>query len=102
MEGDYKFVEDILRKKMLLFAEKEEFELTKHYRDVLGILEKLVRKQTIPFKQDLNIDVFTMVSNGLYSVVNCFSVRGGKFLGGDYGIYRKLGKCYRAVPDCRA
>lgn len=83
LEGDYKFVEDILRKKMLLFAEKEEFELAKHYRDVLGILEKLVRKQTIPFKQDLNIDVFTMVSNGLYSVVNCFSVRGGKFLGGN-------------------
>lgn len=83
LNGDDKFVAKILTDKMMTFAENEEFELAQRYKEVLGTLEKLVRRQTIPFKQDLNIDVFTMATNGMYSVVNCFAVRGGKFLGGN-------------------
>ncbi len=83
LNGDDTLVYDILQKKMMHFASMEEYELAMHYRDVIGILEKLIRKQTIPFKQDLDIDVFTSANNGMYSVVNCFAVRGGKFLGGD-------------------
>lgn len=92
LNGNDGFVAELLRKKMLDFAEKEEFELAQHYKEVLEILEKLVRRQTIPFKQDLNIDVFTIVTNGLYSVVNCFAVRGGKFLGGNNFPYYEVEK----------
>lgn len=94
LNGDDKFVHELLEKKMMRFAELEEYELALHYRNVLGILEKLVRKQTIPFKQDLNIDVFSFATNGVYSVVNCFAVRGGKFLGGDnYPYYEVESNC---------
>lgn len=92
LNGDDKLVEEILKSKMTKFAENEEFELAMHYKEVLEVLEKLVRRQTIPFKQDLNIDVFTFVTNGMYSVVNCFAVRGGKFLGGNNYPYYEVEK----------
>lgn len=92
LNGDDKLVENLLTEKMLAFAEREEFELARHYKEVLDTLEKLVRKQTIPFKQELNIDVFTFVTNGLYSVVNCFAVRNGKFLGGNNFPYYEVEK----------
>lgn len=90
LNGNDTFVADLLTKKMLAFASNEEFELAQYYKQVLETLQKLVRKQTIPFKQDLNIDVFTFVTNGLYSVVNCFAVRGGKFLGGNNFAYNEV------------
>ncbi|MBR1747846.1 MAG: excinuclease ABC subunit UvrC [Clostridia bacterium] len=90
LNGNDAFVSDILTKKMMTFAENEEFELAQHYKEVLETLQKLVRKQTIPFKQDLNIDVFTFVTNGMYSVVNVFAVRGGKFLGGNNFAYNEV------------
>lgn len=92
LNGDDAFVSELIANKMKKFAEMEEFELALHYRNVSEILEKLVRKQTIPFKQDVNIDVFTFATNGMYSVVNCFAVRGGKFLGGDNYPYYEVEK----------
>ena len=82
LNGNDGKVREILENKMAYFAEREEFETAKTYRDALYALEKILRKQSIPFKQDLNIDVFTFVTNGVDSVVNCFAVRGGKYLGG--------------------
>ena len=82
LNGNDKIVKEKLEKKMYYFAEREEFEQAKFYRDTLLSLEKILRKQSIPFKQDLDIDVFSFVTNGLDSVVNCFAVRGGKYLGG--------------------
>lgn len=82
LNGDDEYVKETLRKKMEYFAGAEEFEKAKLYRDTLSALEKILRKQSIPFKQELNIDVFTFVTDGMNSVVNCFAVRGGKYLGG--------------------
>ncbi len=90
LEGSDSFVADMLKEKMLNAANKEEFELAKYYRDTLAVLEKLVRKQTIPFKQSLDIDVFTFVTNGEYSVINCFVIRGGKYLGGNNFPYQEV------------
>lgn len=82
LNGNDDFVRETLQNKMTYFAENEEFEKAKTYRDALLALEKILRKQAIPFKQELNIDVFTFVTNGMDSAVNCFAVRGGKYLGG--------------------
>jgi excinuclease ABC subunit C len=82
LNGNDSFVEKSLKDKMQNCVANEEFERAVIYRDKLALLEKLQRKQNIPFKQDLNIDVFSFVTNGLYSVVNCFAVRNGKYLGG--------------------
>ncbi len=90
LEGDYTYVENLLKEKMQKSAILEEFELAKNYRDTLLSLGKIIRKQSIPFRQSLDIDVFTCVTNGIYSVVNCFIVRGGKFLGGDNYPYSEV------------
>ena len=82
LNGNDDIVRNKLEEKMMYFAGREEFEQAKYYRDTLYLLEKIVRKQSIPFKQELNIDVFTFVTNGNVSVVNSFAVRGGKYLGG--------------------
>ena len=82
LSGDYAEVQEILNNKMLNAAQNEAFEQAAIYRDSLNNLEKISRKQTIPFKQKIDLDVFTFVTNGKDSVVNCFAVRGGKYLGG--------------------
>lgn len=82
LNGNDELVRDTIQKKMMYFAEREEFEKAKTYRDTLSALEKILRKQSIPFKQEVDIDVFTFVTNGMESAVNCFAVRGGKYLGG--------------------
>lgn len=82
LNGDDEYVKQTLQEKMAKCVEREEFEQALLYRDTLSTLERILRKQSIPFKQELNIDVFTFVTNGLDSVVNCFAVRGGKYLGG--------------------
>lgn len=82
LSGNDEKARKILTEKMMLCAENEEFEQAKIYRDTLKTLDNLARKQTIPFKQESDIDVFSFVTNGMYSVVNCFAVRGGKYLGG--------------------
>ena len=82
LNGDDEHVKQTLQEKMAKCVEREEFEQALLYRDTLSTLERILRKQSIPFKQELNIDVFTFVTNGLDSVVNCFAVRGGKYLGG--------------------
>ncbi len=82
LNGNDKLVEELLQQKMEQSVLRQEFEKAMVYRDNIVLLEKLKRKQSIPFKQELSIDVFSFVTNGLYSVVNCFAVRNGKFLGG--------------------
>ena len=82
LNGDESEVKEILTKKMMHFAEKEEYETAKIYRDILQKLDGILRKQSTPFKQKVDIDVFTFVTNGVNSVINCFVVRGGKYLGG--------------------
>ncbi len=82
LSGNDEKVRSILTEKMMNAAEREDFEQAKKYRDTIACLDEMSRRQTIPFKQETDIDVFTFVTNGMYSVVNCFAVRGGKYLGG--------------------
>lgn len=83
LSGNNAQVEKNLTDKMYKAAAEEEFEMAKYYRDMLGILEKLVRKQTIPFKLELDLDIFSFATNGMLAVVNISAVRGGKLLGSE-------------------
>lgn len=83
LAGNNGQVEKNLQENMYKAAAEEEFEMAKHYRDMLGVLEKLVRKQTIPFKLELDLDIFSFVTNGMLAVVNISAVRGGKLLGSE-------------------
>lgn len=83
LSGDIQEIEQSLLSKMHNAAQKQEFETAMHYRDMLKRLEALVRKQAIPFKIEVDIDVFSFVTNGLISVINVSVVRAGKLLGSE-------------------
>lgn len=80
--GDYREVEDLLTEKMNFYAENEEFELAMSCRDKLQMLSKLCLKRITSINRDINADIISYRTNGLYSAVNVLLVRGGIMQGG--------------------
>lgn len=81
LSGSNDEIEKSLRAKMLKAAEDEEFEAALKYKEMLSLLDKIVRKQGVPFKQEPDIDIFSFVTNGVVAVINQTAIRGGKLLG---------------------
>lgn len=80
LSGHDNEVRESLRQKMLDSAERQEFEMAMQYKEQLEILDKLVRKQTMPFKLNLDLDIFSFATNGMLAAVNISAVRGGKLI----------------------
>lgn len=82
LDGNYEDAEDILREKMLRFAENEEFELAMQYREKLQMLSKLKQKRITAINRAINADIVALKTNYLYSAVNVLVTRGGIMQGG--------------------
>ncbi len=82
LSGDMTFTENLLKEKMLLASEKEEFELALKFRDKLFSLEKIKQKRITSLNKFLNADIIAYRTNGIYSAVSLLVVRGGRMLGG--------------------
>ena len=82
LSGDITDTEKLLKEKMLLASENEEFELALKYRENLSALEKIKLKRITSLNKFLNADVLAYRSNGIYSTVNLLIVRNGRMLGG--------------------
>ncbi len=83
LDGDYEEAEEILREKMLRFAENEEFELAMEYREKLQMLSKLKLKRITSLNRALNADVIALKTNYIYSAVNVLITRKGIMQGSD-------------------
>lgn len=81
LSGDTATTEKLLKEKMLLASEREEFELALKYRDKINSLEKIKLKRITSLNKFLNADVLFYASNGIYSVVSMLIVRNGRMLG---------------------
>ncbi|MBO7149826.1 MAG: excinuclease ABC subunit UvrC [Clostridia bacterium] len=81
LSGDTVDTEKLLKEKMLLASEREEFELALKYRDKINSLEKIKLKRITSLNKFLNADVLSYASNGIYSVVSMLIVRNGRMLG---------------------
>ncbi len=77
LDGNYEHAEEILKEKMLLFAENEEFELAMEYREKLNMLSKLKLKRITSINRALNADVISLKTNYIYSAVNVLVTRSG-------------------------
>ena len=77
LDGNYEEAEEILREKMLRFAENEEFELAMDYRQKLQMLSKLKLKRITSLNRALNADIIALKTNYLYSAVNILVTRSG-------------------------
>ena len=82
LDGNYEEAESILREKMNLFAENEEFELAMEYREKLRMLSKLKLKRITSLNRFLNADIIALKTNYIYSSVNVLVTRGGIMQGG--------------------
>ncbi len=77
LSGNYEEAERLLKEKMALFAENEEFELAMEYRDRIGMLKKLQLKRITAMPKDVDADIWALRTNGLYSVISVLVTRKG-------------------------
>ena len=82
LSGDIVDTEKLLKEKMLVASQREEFELALKYRDKLLSLEKIKLRRITSLNKFINADVIAYRSNGLYSAVSMLFVRNGRMLGG--------------------
>ncbi|MCQ2386873.1 MAG: excinuclease ABC subunit UvrC [Clostridia bacterium] len=82
LSGDTSKVEKILKEKMTISAENEEFELALRYKQGLESLEKIGLKRLTALNKFINADILAYTTNGLYSTVNILFVRNGRMMGG--------------------
>ena len=83
LDGNYEDAEELLKQKMLSFAENEEFELAMEYREKLNMLSKLKLKRITAISRALNADIIALKTNHLYSAVSVLVTRGGIMQGGN-------------------
>ncbi len=81
LNGDTSFAEKLLKEKMLIASEREEFELALRYKENLLGLDKIKLKRITSLNKFLNADVVAYRANGIYSTVNLLIVRNGRMLG---------------------
>ncbi len=77
LDGNYEEAEEILKGKMLAFADSEEFELAMEYREKLQMLSKLKLKRITSLNRALNADIIALKTNYLYSSINVLVTRSG-------------------------
>ncbi len=79
--GNYGEAEDLLREKMMAFAENEEFELAMDYRRKIEMLQRLGTKRITAMPREVDADVWAFTSNGLYAAAGILVIRGGMMQG---------------------
>ncbi|MBO5328790.1 MAG: excinuclease ABC subunit UvrC, partial [Clostridia bacterium] len=83
LDGNYKDAETLLKEKMLLAAENENFELAIDYKNKLGMLTKLEAKRITSLNKYIDADIIAYNTNEMYSAVNVLIVRKGIMQGGN-------------------
>jgi len=81
LSGDTTETEKLLKEKMMLASQREEFELALKYKENLLSLEKIGLKRLTALNKFLNADVIAHRANGIYSTINVLFVRNGRMLG---------------------
>lgn len=81
LSGDTVYAEKLLKQKMMIASEKEEFELALRYKENLAGLDKIKLKRITSLNKFLNADIIAYRANGIYSTVNILFVRNGRMLG---------------------
>lgn len=82
LAGNYEEAEALLKEKMTLFAEREEFELAMEYRNKIEMLKKLQLKRITSMPRDVDADIWALESNGLYAAISVLVTRKGIMQGG--------------------
>jgi len=83
LKGNDEEIKKVIEKKMYDASAREDFESALYFKNRLHTLDKLIRQQIAALPKDYNMDVFSVLDNGVYTAVSVLMVRGGKLVGGD-------------------
>lgn len=81
LNGNDDEIEKILKEKMEIASNLQNFERAIQLRDSLKMVERLKQRVVANLPKDVNKDVFAYHTDGLSGVVTVMVVRGGKILG---------------------
>ena len=81
LKGETKEVEKILKEKMLIASENENFEVALELREKLKMLEKLESRVITSLGSLVDYDVFNLITSGEFSAMCVLNIRGGKLQG---------------------
>jgi excinuclease ABC subunit C len=81
LSGETLKTEKLIREKMLIASEREEFEQALKFRDILNSIEKIKQKRITSLNKFLDADIISYKTNGLYFVISLLIVRKGIMLG---------------------
>ena len=81
LSGETKKTESLLKEKMLIASQKEEFEQALKYREILSSIDKIKQKRITSLNKFLDADILSYKTNGLYFVISLLVVRKGIMLG---------------------
>ena len=81
LKGETKEVAEILKDKMMLASENENYEVALQLRDKLKMLEKLESRVITSLGSLVDYDVFNLITSGEFSAMCVLSIRGGKLQG---------------------
>ncbi len=81
LNGNDHIIENALKEKMQIEADKENFEKALEIRNQLKMIAKLKDRVIANMPKDVTLDAFAYESNGLSGAISVIIVRGGKILG---------------------
>ena len=81
LKGETKEVVEILKQKMLIASENENFEVALELREKLKMLEKLESRVITSLGSLVDYDVFNLITSGEFSAMCVLNIRGGKLQG---------------------
>ena len=81
LQGNEKEVIGILKNKMEIASESENFEVAMNLRDRIKMVEKLSSRVVVDLAKEESVDVISIVSDGVSASANVLLVRHGKILG---------------------
>lgn len=71
----------VLRKRMEVASEEQQYELAAKLRDQVSALETVLEKSTVVFSDQTDADLFGIADDELAAAVSLFKVRGGRIRG---------------------
>lgn len=81
LKGETKEVEQVLKQKMQIASNNENYEVALQLREKLKMLEKLQSKVITSLGSLVDYDVFSLITSGEFSAMCMLVIRGGKLQG---------------------
>lgn len=81
LKGETKDVEQVLKQKMQIASNNENYEVALQLREKLKMLEKLQSKVITSLGSLVDYDVFSLITSGEFSAMCMLVIRGGKLQG---------------------